>query len=99
MLSALVGAPLHPIAAHFARTRGRQRSAGAAGAIGAGGVCRPLQFVTLEDEHGFAEVALFPETCPQVPYLTLGPYVASGTVEEQHGVFTLTARSFERVEA
>ena len=57
---------------------------------------RPLQFVTLEDEYGLAEVTLFPGTCPQVPYLTMGPYVATGVVEEQHRVFTLTARSFER---
>ena len=60
---------------------------------------RPLQFVTLEDEHGLVEVTLFPGTCPQVPYLTMGPYVATGAVEEQCGVFTLTARSFERTES
>jgi DNA-directed DNA polymerase III PolC len=59
---------------------------------------RPLQFVTLEDEHGLAEVTLFPGTCPQVPYLTIGPYMATGEVEEQHGVFTVTARGFERLE-
>jgi DNA-directed DNA polymerase III PolC len=59
---------------------------------------RPLQFVTLEDEHGLAEVTLFPGTCPQVPYLTIGPYVATGVVEEQHGVFTVTARNFEGLE-
>jgi hypothetical protein len=57
---------------------------------------RPLQFVTLEDEYGLAEVTLFPGTCPQVPYLTLGPYTATGVVEEQYGVFTVTARSFGR---
>ena len=54
--------------------------------------------MTLEDEHGLAEVTLFPGTCPQVPYLTMGPYTATGTVEEQCGVFTLNARSFERDE-
>jgi hypothetical protein len=59
---------------------------------------RPIQFVTLEDEHGLAEVTLFPGTCLQVPCLTMGPYVATGVVEEQYGVFTLTARSFERQE-
>jgi hypothetical protein len=32
-----------------------------------------------------------------VPYLTMGPYVAAGVVEEQHGVYTLTAKSFERL--
>src|SRR5205823_8008085 len=57
---------------------------------------RPLQFVTLEDEHGLAEVTLFPGTCPQVPYLTAGPYEAMGEVEEKYGVFALTARRFVR---
>jgi DNA-directed DNA polymerase III PolC len=60
---------------------------------------RPVQFVTLEDEDGLAEVTLFSGECPQVPYLTMGPYVAAGVVEEQHGVYTLTARSFERAPA
>jgi DNA-directed DNA polymerase III PolC len=58
---------------------------------------RPVQFVTLEDEDGLAEVTLFSGECPQIPYLTMGPYVAAGVVEEQHGVYTLTARSFERL--
>ncbi|MFO0928079.1 MAG: hypothetical protein U0736_13755 [Gemmataceae bacterium] len=58
---------------------------------------RPLQFVTLEDEHGLVEVTLFAGTCPQVPYLTLGPYVAVGVVEERHGATTVTARSFELI--
>jgi hypothetical protein len=31
-----------------------------------------------------------------VAYLTLGPYVATGPVEEQHGVISVTARSFRR---
>ncbi|HEX5269721.1 MAG TPA: hypothetical protein VFW33_04495, partial [Gemmataceae bacterium] len=43
---------------------------------------RPMQFVTLEDEWGLIEVTLFPGACPPRPYLTLGPYLASGTVEE-----------------
>jgi DNA-directed DNA polymerase III PolC len=58
---------------------------------------RPLQFITLEDEAGLAEVTLFPGECPQVPYLTMGPWLATGAVEDQHGVVTLTARSFERL--
>ena len=57
---------------------------------------RPLQFVTLEDEHGLVEVTLFPGTCPQVAYLTMGPYLAGGVVDDQYGVLTVTARSFER---
>ena len=43
---------------------------------------RPMQFVTLEDEHGLVEVTLFPGTCPQVAYLAMGPYLASGVVDE-----------------
>jgi len=54
--------------------------------------------VTLEDEHGFTEVTLFGGTCEQVPYLTLGPYLATGVIEERHGAFTLTARRFVRMD-
>jgi DNA-directed DNA polymerase III PolC len=57
---------------------------------------RPIQFVTLEDEEGLSEVTLFPGTCRQVPYLTIGPYVATGTVEDRYGAYTLTAERFER---
>jgi len=60
---------------------------------------RPVQFVTLEDEHGLAEVTLFAGNGPQMPYLTLGPYLATGVVEEQYGVYTLTARALELVKA
>ena len=58
---------------------------------------RPMQFVTLEDEHGFVEVTLFPGTCPQVAYLTIGPYLASGVVDKHYGVLTVTAHRFERL--
>ena len=57
---------------------------------------RPLQFVTLEDEHGLVEVTLFPGTCPQVAYLMMGPYLASGLVDDHYGVLTVTADKFER---
>jgi DNA polymerase-3 subunit alpha len=58
---------------------------------------RAMQFVTLEDEWGLIEVTLFPGTCPPVAYLTLGPYLASGIVEDQYGVLTLTARRFQKL--
>ncbi len=58
---------------------------------------RPMQFVTLEDEWGLIEVTLFSGTCALAPYLTVGPYVAEGTVEEQYGVLTVNAGRFERV--
>jgi DNA-directed DNA polymerase III PolC len=59
---------------------------------------RDMQFVTLEDEWGLVEVTLFPGTCALVAYLTLGPYLVEGTVEEQFGVLTVTAQSFQRAE-
>jgi DNA polymerase III alpha subunit len=55
---------------------------------------RAMQFVTLEDEDGLIEVTLFPGTCPPVAYLQLGPYLATGTVEDHYGVIGLTARGF-----
>jgi len=60
---------------------------------------RSMQFITLEDEHGLIEVTLFPGTCPPIGHLTLGPYLATGSVEEQYGVVTLTARRIERWQA
>ena len=57
-----------------------------------------MQFVTLEDEWGLIEVTLFPGTCPPVAYLRLGPYIATGIVEEQHGVVTVTAHEFQLAE-
>jgi hypothetical protein len=50
-----------------------------------------LQFITLEDEWGLMELTLLPRTCPLVRRLTVGPYVVEGLVEEQFGVFSLTA--------
>jgi DNA-directed DNA polymerase III PolC len=55
---------------------------------------RPVQFISLEDEYGLAEVTLFEGECYPVPHLTIGPYVATGVVEEQFGVFTMTAAAF-----
>jgi DNA polymerase III alpha subunit len=52
-----------------------------------------MQFITLEDEWGLMEVTLFPGTCELLTNLTLGPYLVTGVVDEQFGVFTLTAES------
>jgi DNA polymerase-3 subunit alpha len=52
-----------------------------------------MQFITLEDEWGLMEVTIFPGTCRLVTHLTLGPYVATGIVDEQFGVFTITAET------
>jgi DNA polymerase III alpha subunit len=56
-----------------------------------------MQFVTLEDEWGLLEVTLFPGTCPLVTHLTTGPYLVTGVVDEQFGVFTVTAEQFTQV--
>jgi DNA polymerase III alpha subunit len=56
---------------------------------------RTMQFITLEDESGLTDVTLFPGTCQPVSRLTLGPYGATGIVEEQYDVITLTAERFE----
>ncbi|HEV3080273.1 MAG TPA: DNA polymerase III subunit alpha [Gemmataceae bacterium] len=55
-----------------------------------------MQFVTLEDEWGLIEATLFPGTCPPVAYLTLGPYIVTGLVEEQYGVIGVTAHRFQK---
>jgi DNA polymerase-3 subunit alpha/error-prone DNA polymerase len=54
-----------------------------------------VQFVTLEDEHGLNEVTLFPRVCPLVQHLTLGPYVATGTVEDRYGSLGINAQKFD----
>jgi DNA polymerase-3 subunit alpha/error-prone DNA polymerase len=56
-----------------------------------------MQFITLEDEWGLMDVTLFPGTCPLVTHLTLGPYVTVGVVEEQFGMFSITAEQFTLV--
>jgi DNA-directed DNA polymerase III PolC len=52
---------------------------------------RQMQFITLEDETGLIDVTLFPGNAALVPYLLLGPYQATGVVEEQYGALTLNA--------
>jgi DNA-directed DNA polymerase III PolC len=53
-----------------------------------------MQFITLEDEWGLMEATIFPGTCPLLSNLTLGPYLVVGVVDEQFGVFTVTAEQF-----
>jgi hypothetical protein len=55
-----------------------------------------MQFLTLEDEWGLIEVNLFPGTCPLTAHLDLGPYVATGAVDDHLGVCSITARRFEK---
>ena len=56
-----------------------------------------MQFVTLEDETGLVECTLFPAAYARHRGVvrTLGPYVATGCVEEQYGAPTLTVESLE----
>jgi DNA-directed DNA polymerase III PolC len=54
-----------------------------------------MQFITLEDEWGLMEVTIFPGTCALLTHLTLGPYVVVGVVDEQFGVFSVTAESMK----
>jgi DNA polymerase III alpha subunit len=50
-----------------------------------------VQFITLEDEWGLTEVTILPRACRLVRRLTVGPYIMEGVVEEQFGVFSVTA--------
>ena len=52
---------------------------------------KPMQFISLEDETGLADVVLFPGNCNPIAHLSLGPYVVQGIVEEHHGVAVLAA--------
>ena len=69
-----------------------------AGVIEAQRICRTdsgqtMAFLTLDDEWGLFEATLFPGVCAAVgPLDSYGPYVIDGTVEEQYGSITVTAR-------
>jgi DNA polymerase III alpha subunit len=52
---------------------------------------KPMQFISLEDETGLADVVLFPGNCNPIAHLSIGPYVVQGIVEEHHGVAVLAA--------
>lgn len=58
----------------------------------------PMEFLTLEDEHGLFEVVLFPRTFLRYRSLigTLGPYEVEGRVEGRHDVIAVNA---ERITA
>lgn len=53
----------------------------------------PMQFITLVDRTGEADISLFPGSCPPIKHLHLGPWLATGVVESQYDAITLTAHS------
>lgn len=58
-----------------------------------------MQFITLEDEWGLMEVTIFPGTCALLTHLTVGPYIVVGVVDQQFGVFTVTAEKMNLSES
>jgi len=56
-----------------------------------------MMFLTLEDQFGTMEVTLFPEAYQKCGWVLMhgGPYLATGTVENQQGALTVTAESLE----
>lgn len=59
----------------------------------------PMEFVTLEDEHGLFEAVLFPAVFRRCRSMigTIGPYEVTGRVEERYGAAAVTAESVRRV--
>ncbi|HVE42923.1 MAG TPA: PHP domain-containing protein [Planctomycetota bacterium] len=59
----------------------------------------PMEFLTMEDEHGLFEVVLFPQVFRRCRPLigTLGPYEVSGKVEERYDSVAITAESIRPV--
>ena len=59
----------------------------------------PMEFLTMEDEHGLFEVVLFPQVYRRCRGLigTLGPYEVAGKVESRHGAITVAAESIRPV--
>lgn len=58
-----------------------------------------IQFLTLEDETGLVEATMFPRELRRFSHLLggLGPLVARGQVEENHGSRTLTVQHLEKI--
>ena len=57
----------------------------------------PMQFLTMEDEHGLFEVVLFPQVYRRYRKLigTLGPYVVTGRVEGRYDTVAVTAERID----
>lgn len=61
----------------------------------------PMEFLTLEDEHGIFETVLFPAVYARCRRWigTLGPYEVAGRVEERYGSVAVRAESIRRLPA
>ena len=61
----------------------------------------PMEFLTMEDEHGIFEAVLFPAVYARCRrYIgTIGPYEIAGRVEERYGASAIRAESVRPVPA
>ena len=60
---------------------------------------RPITFLTLDDEFGLFEATLFggPGRRTNANLSGYGPYVVTGSVEEQYGAIALTAENVREI--
>jgi DNA-directed DNA polymerase III PolC len=56
-----------------------------------------MLFLTLDDEFGLFEVTVFPDQARTCQIGGYGPYLITGTVEDQYGAVTIRAQSVEMV--
>ena len=58
-----------------------------------------MLFATFEDTETMYETILFPRTYQKCAHLLFnrGPYLVQGTVDEDHGVFTLTVEGLRNL--
>jgi DNA polymerase III alpha subunit len=58
---------------------------------------RTMLFLTLDDEFGLFEVTVFPDQARTCEIGGYGPYLVTGTVEDQYGAVTIRAQSVEMI--
>jgi DNA polymerase III alpha subunit len=56
---------------------------------------KPMQFLSLVDESGMADLTLMPGGADPVIHPHLGPWLASGEVEQRYDVITLAVSAIE----
>ena len=56
---------------------------------------KPMQFISLADETGMADLTLMPGGAPTITHPHLGPWMASGEVEQRYDVITLAVGAIE----